>query len=326
MSRATIKTLAKFLVSGTLLAYLVSRADLETIWGAVRDADWTLVAGGFLLFYMHFLIGALRWRSIARLHGADAPVRFYFVSYIVANFFNNFLPSTIGGDIVRAYDTWRAGTGKAGAAAVIFVDRAVGVLALAIIAAAGSLVLRRHEIVTVEVQVLIGLVVAGLITVVGILFRPPAWWTRLVNFAAARPSPIISKPAKVFAEIAREFRGAEGTLLLTLLLSFLLHLNIIVAYFLVGRAVGIDLEFPVYFAVIPLALVIMMLPVSINGIGLREGAFTVLLGLFGVSVSAALAFSWTFYALILLHGVLGGLVYLVRKHRPVDLADERQHP
>ena len=87
MSRATLTTLAKFLVSGTLLAYLIARADLGTIWEAVRDADWLLVAGGFLLFYMHFLIGALRWRLIARLHGAEAPVSFFFVSYIVANFF-----------------------------------------------------------------------------------------------------------------------------------------------------------------------------------------------------------------------------------------------
>ncbi len=97
-----------------------------------------------------------------------------------------------------------------------------------------------------------------------------------------------------------------------LVLSFLLS---IITYFFVGKAIGFELDIGVYFSIIPLALIIMMIPISINGIGLREGAFTVLLGIYGVSVAEALAFSWTFYALTLVQGVLGGIVYLCRKDK-----------
>ena len=154
-----------------------------------------------------------------------------------------------------------------------------------------------------------------LVFVVAMLFHPPDWWPALVARASSHSLKWIAKPARVFEEVSGEFQGARSTLAKAIGLSFLLHGNIILAYFLVGRAVGINLDLSIYFAIIPLALVVMMLPISINGIGLREGALSVLFGLFSVSLATALALSWTFYGLTLVHGLIGGLVYLGRKDR-----------
>lgn len=315
MKSSALKLCIKLLVSGGLLTFLLFRAELDTIWEAFKSAEWVLVAMAFMLFYVHFLLGGLRWRLLARLHGADPTVWYLMKSFMVANFFNNFLPSTIGGDIVRVYDTWRAGTSKTGAAATILVDRVVGVLALAIVAAVGTLVLRFHGLISIELQILVVLVILGLAVIVALLFHPPKWWPAIVARASGHSSRWIAKPATIFAEVSVEFQSDRSTLAKALALSFLVHINTIVAYYLVGSAVGIHLDFSIYVAIIPPALVVMMLPVSINGIGLREGTFSVLLGLFGVSLATSLALSWTYYGLILLHGILGGIVYLARKDR-----------
>jgi uncharacterized protein (TIRG00374 family) len=269
----------------------------------------------FFLFFVHFYIGTFRWRALAKLHNADPRLSYLFLSYMVANFFNNFLPSTIGGDIVRMYDTWRSGASKAGAAATIFVERVLVVLALALLAAVGIFLLGVGDFLSSELQWLVGILIIGLLSIVVLLFYPPAWWTQLIQrFADSSVTPV-SRVAEIVLRVSGEFQGARKTLALALFLSFLVQGNVILEYYLIGVAIGIDLHPTIFVAIVPLALVMIMLPVSINGIGLREGVFTVLFGLFGVGVASALLFSWIFYALFVAHGILGGIVYIFRKDR-----------
>ena len=313
MHNAKLKLALKVVVSLALLTYLVTRADLHEIGAAMKETQWLLVLVVFLLFFVHFYIGTFRWRALARLHNADPKIGYLFRSYMVANFFNNFLPSTIGGDIVRIHDTWRAGTSRAGAAATILVERVLGVLSLAVLAAVGLFMLGSKVSFGSELQWLVGILILALLFVLVLLFWPPAWWSRLVSRVAGAEIFLVSRVAEVFGRVSDEFRGEQKTLFLALLLSFLIQANIIIEYYLIGIAIGIDLPVVVFVAIVPLALVVIMLPVSINGIGLREGVFTVLFGLFGIDVAAALVFSWILYALFVAHGLLGGIVYMVRK-------------
>ena len=315
MNKARLKFFLKLMVSLALLAYLVMQADLGGIWQATKNTQWSLVALVFFLFFVHFFIGTFRWRALARLHNADPPLIYLFCSYMVANFFNNFLPSTIGGDIIRMYDTWRSGTSKAGAAATIFVERVLGVLALALFAAVGIFLLGVSDVLSSELQWLVGILIFGLLSIVILLFYPPSWWSGLIQrFVDSKFVPL-SRVAGIFQRVSGEFQGARKTLALALFLSFLVQGNVILEYYLIGVAIGIDLQPAIFVAIVPLALVMIMLPVSVNGIGLREGVFTVLFGLFGVGVSSALLFSWIFYALFVAHGILGGIVYILRKDR-----------
>src|SRR5690606_28322746 len=80
-------------------------------------------------------------------------------------------------------------------------------------------------------------------------------------------------------------------------------------------SLGLPVLFLNYFLIIPAALLVMMAPVSINGIGLREGAFAFFFGLFGVGRAEAVAFAWIAYGLLLIQGLLGGLVYAFRRQR-----------
>ena len=315
MTKTRFIFVAKLTVSVALLTYLLRQADFEGIWQSTQNAQWSLIAVVFLLFFLHFYIGALRWRLLSRLHGVNPSVGYLFRSYMVANFFNNFLPSTIGGDVVRIYDTSRAGTSKSSATAIIFVDRVVGVLTLAVLAAVGMLLLGSREIFSFELRGLVVLLIIMLVGIIVVLFHPPGWWIKLVERLISGGPRLISSMARMFQKVSSEFRGARKTLGLALLLSFLLQSNVILEYYLIGIAIGIDLSPVVFIAIVPLALILIMLPVSINGIGLRESVFSILFGLFGIAVEAALVFSWIFYGLFLAHGILGGVVYALRKDR-----------
>jgi uncharacterized protein (TIRG00374 family) len=315
MNKARLKFVLKLMVSLALLAYLVMQAELDGIMQATKNTRWPLVILVFFLFFVHFFIGTFRWRALARLHGAEPRLSYLFRSYMVANFFNNFLPSTIGGDIVRIYDTWRAGTSKAGAAATILVERVLGILALAMLAAVGIALLGVGDILSSELVWLVGILIVGLLSVVILLFYPPFWWTRLIQSLVRSNVAVVSRMADIVQRVSGEFQGARSTLALALLLSFLVQGNVILEYYLIGIAIGIDLHPAVFVAIVPLALVMIMLPVSVNGIGLREGVFTLLFGLFGVGVASALLFSWIFYALFVAHGILGGVVYILREDR-----------
>jgi uncharacterized membrane protein YbhN (UPF0104 family) len=95
-------------------------------------------------------------------------------------------------------------------------------------------------------------------------------------------------------------------------LSLLLQMNVIVHFIIIALAMGLDIPIIAMFVIIPVATVVMMLPVSINGIGLREAVFVLFFGMFGLAGDQSIAFAWIAYGFVLAQGLLGGLVFAGR--------------
>ena len=89
----------------------------------------------------------------------------------------------------------------------------------------------------------------------------------------------------------------------------LVQFNIVIHYYLVAQSLALPIPIYDYFTMVPLAIFVMMIPVSINAIGIRESIFAFFLGSYGVPVADAIAFAWLIYGFILLQGILGGIVY-----------------
>ena len=115
-----ILTAIKCVVSGSLIYWIVRGSNLGEIFMAVRSANTPLLLLGFSLNFVGIYVSAHRWRVLLKAQGVNVSFPFLLKSYLVGIFFNNFLPSTIGGDAVRAYDSWRVGKSKAGAVTVVF--------------------------------------------------------------------------------------------------------------------------------------------------------------------------------------------------------------
>ena len=135
---------------------------------------------------------------------------------------------------------------------------------------------------------------------------------------ALKGGGITAQIGGVLAKVLRSFqayRHARSAVLRALGLSILLQVNVVVHFVLLARAVGVEVPVESMFLIIPVAVFIMMLPISINAIGVREAVFVFLFSLYGVESVQALAFAWIAYSFTLLQGVLGGVVFALRRER-----------
>lgn len=311
--RHAILVSLKLTVSAGLIFWLFRDAELDDVFVALTRADVPLLLVAFTLFFFGYLLVALRWQLLLKAQNIHPHLGFLIQSFMVALFFNNFLPSTVGGDAVRIYDSWRVGGSKSRALVVVFVDRLLGVLVLLTFAAA-ALLLSPRLARTVPVHGLwIGLPLAGMLAFVWMVFALPAGVLRSLRVGTLVQWVARWRPARKLGEAFLAFHGKPRVLAKGLLLSLVLQANVILHYYLISLALGLTIPLSAFFLIIPVAIVVMMLPVSINGIGLRESTYVVLFALFGVTNAQAIAFAWISYGFVLVQGLLGGLVYVLRK-------------
>src|SRR5512139_2012977 len=130
--------LTKVIVSVGLLVLLVSRMDTARFWAYARTASLAWLLGALLIYLVVVLTSAWRWGLLLGAQHVRIPGASLVSSYLVATFFNNFLPSNIGGDVIRIADTAPAAGSKTLATTIVLIDRAVGLLGLVLIAAIGA--------------------------------------------------------------------------------------------------------------------------------------------------------------------------------------------
>jgi uncharacterized protein (TIRG00374 family) len=303
--------LLKLMISITLITVIVSRVNLDDVWSAFVRADKWLITGAFLLYFVGLCIIATRWKLLLAVQGVSASFFTLVKSMLVAVFFNNFLPSTIGGDAMRAYDTWKMGGGKTQSVSIIFIDRLLGIFTLFIFALLALLLtsIDVSFISNVKVWILLA-VAAGFIGIYILFFKA----------GVSRPNMVIRFLEKIF-DVFAVYNGKPGVLSTALMLSVLLQLNVIFHYYLLALALGINIPLSAMFIIIPVAIVVMMIPVSINAIGIREAIFVAMFAFYGVSNADALAFAWMSFVLITVLGLLGGIVFMLRSKPTMEISD-----
>jgi uncharacterized protein (TIRG00374 family) len=145
-ARSLAITAIKAAVSIGLLALLLSRVDVGRLWTVARQASPAWLAAALLLYFAMVLASAVRWGVLLRAQHVRLSYGFLTQSFLVATFFNNFLPSNIGGDVVRITDTAKAAGSKTLATTVVLIDRGIGLLGLALMAATGASLMQRMAV------------------------------------------------------------------------------------------------------------------------------------------------------------------------------------
>ena len=296
-----------------LMWWILKGTNFEDIFLSMKSASVPLLVCAFCLPFLGYYFSVSRWRILLSAQGISSKVAYLARSFIISVFFNNFLPSTIGGDVYRVYDSWRLGASKASAIAVVFVDRLLGLSALLVLTLVGMLAANpfANTIPYLSFWVLGGL--AG-IAVLGVF---------LFHSSCSVDFNILERHSKVVRLVLgfankmisgfSAFRGRTGTLAQAFAVSLLLQGNVVLQYFVFAKALNFSIPFLNFFLIIPLALFVMMLPISINGIGLRESVFVLFLSPWGIDKPDALALAWLAYGSLVIQGLLGGLLYASRK-------------
>lgn len=304
---------SKLLVSTGLLVWIIQRADLTEVLISIREADLRLVAAAFGLNMVGWAISVLRWRVLLRAATVDVRFAVLLQSHLSGIFFNNLLPSMVGGDTLRMYDSWRWGAGKAGAVAVIAVDRLMGVLALLLFAVV-ALMLAPQIIRELPLLPLwVGLGAAGVLGLAAFSLLPLSGFRRRAEPWLDGLPGIVQHPIAKASGALQTYRDDRGALRKAFGLSMLLQLNVILHFWFIARAMDLPVGLLALFLIIPISLAVMTIPLSVNAVGIRENVFAFFLAFYGVGASGALAFAWIVFGLILVQGIIGGVVYALRK-------------
>lgn len=310
-ARQIVLNILKVGISLTLIYFLLRDTSISEVLAAVQAANVPLLIFAFSLHFVGFFVSAIRWRGLLRSQNKEASVRYLMQSYVVSAFFNNFLPSTIGGDAIRAYDSWKLGQTKSEAVAVVFVDRFLGILVLMLFAVVAVLFSPELTDDVPSLFLWVGLGTLGVVIVSWVIFVPSEWMPRLL-----KRLPIPGKITDKLLSIVRSFlafQGKKQTLIVALLWSVALQVNVVVHHYLISEALGLNIPLPAFFLIVPLATFIMMIPISINAIGVRESVFVLFFAAYGIGNSEAIAFSWIIYGMVLILGVVGGITYALRR-------------
>lgn len=286
-------TVLRVAVSAALIVWILRKAPLGEVLDAFRSADFRFVLLALALSPLGYWSSVSRWRLLIRSQGGDAPFGFLVRSFLVGVFFNNLLPSTIGGDAVRAYDTSRSGVGRAAAVAIVVVDRFIGLLALMLFAGVG-LFFSGH--LTDRVPALHGWVAGGAV-VMGLI------------------AALLFLPSRV------PFRVQGKVLAKAFGYSLVLQTLVVLNGWLLAKALHVAIPLPTFFLIVPLAIFVMMLPVSINAIGVRESVWAFFFAAFGVASAKGVAVAWLDYGLVLIQALIGGAIY-ASSHRAPRVVEE----
>jgi uncharacterized protein (TIRG00374 family) len=299
------------LVSLILLIYLLTTLNLSDIYTALKNAEpfWLFLT--FLLLGIGKLLTGSRWQTLLAAVGIRIPLMSLIGSLFVGQFFNNLFPSTIGGDTVRAYDTAIYSKNSTKALAILIMDRLIGVLALALLALLAVVVgIFIKEGVAVFVWLVLAIVSLCLFAFV-LLFSE----TFLDLFIKLMQLPGLNKLSQKLAALYKSFhllKEQKRSLLSAFVLSIVLQINVILHYYFISLALDLKVSLFYYFIIIPIALIFLLAPVSINGIGLRENVYIFLFGMLAVTAADATALSWIAFGMRLSQGVIGGLVFAIR--------------
>jgi uncharacterized membrane protein YbhN (UPF0104 family) len=298
-----VKKKWRILVSAILIAVLVWRIDWAPAFAALARANWALWAAALGVYLFAQTVSSLRWRMLAHIQGFSGSRSRYLAYYFIGMFFNLILPTSIGGDMTR---TWylvtreAAGLPRAKRQVAGFMsvtgDRLNGLFAL--IGVAGVAALCCPTPLPRWILWIVGGLIAGAVAGAAVL----PWAGALL---ASRPR------LRWLAEAASRYVNAPRTLLVATLLSFVVQgANVLLAY-LLGASLGLPVT-PAYYGVLaPLVALLALLPISLNGMGLREAGTVVLLAPLGVGAGEAVTLAVLTFAVYAAASLGGGVVLLL---------------
>jgi uncharacterized protein (TIRG00374 family) len=303
----------KIIVSAGLLALLLSRIDTVRLWAYVQTASPGWLIAALALYFVVIVMSAWRWGLLLSAQHVNVPGTRLLSSYLVATFFNNFLPSNIGGDVIRIKDTAGPTGSKTLATTIVLIDRGIGLIGLVLVAALGATIvgLVSHTAAPVWPGLLwASLLLSGAVAAPAFLM-PQAVGRLLQPLRVLHPEWVDERITRIIDALAR-FREEPRALAGCFVGAVGVQALLVGFYVAITHSMHIPIQ-PWHLAVIvPVSFVVQMLPVSLNGFGVREATFAFYFTRLGLPLESALVVSFVGAALIMLFSLSGAAAYIGR--------------
>ncbi|WP_161629888.1 lysylphosphatidylglycerol synthase transmembrane domain-containing protein [Desulfogranum japonicum] len=298
-----MKYCIKLALSGIILFLIFRQIDIQVALHAVRKLPLYIPISVVFLLICGTSLAAYRWSLIMKSLGCRQPLSFYLMSYYKGCFFNQGLPTSIGGDALRILDCSRILDNKEDAFYGTFIDRIIGLSGLLLLNLFALLF--NMELLPVQIStLLILLTLCLLIALISLFFLRNVNILKRLKFLAYIP------------RLSQRYRDVYATpvaILNQLSLSIFIHLITMFSFYMLGNGLGLEFDLAVYITLVPPVLLLTILPISLAGWGIRESAMIGFFLLIGADKSLVLLFSIIFGLLLLISSLPGFAIFLFQK-------------
>ena len=305
-------TALKIAVSAFLIYLALANIGLGNVANEIAAMEIIWLLSAIMLFLASHFLGSMQWQILLRSESVHLPYTHVLKYYFTGLFFNNFLISSMGGDVFSMVDIHRSSGQRAAAVSTVFLDRFAGLFVMFSLAIFSWPWLMMKNVAGSRMQLFMVILVAGWLAAIFVLFsrrvaRPLAWILR-------RLLPVkFSQPMKEIYLQIHGF-GRRGKLVFhVLLVALVVQAARIMTHYLLAKAFNVTLSPFVFFVMIPIIALSASLPISLGGLGVRERLGQILLAKVGVAASTAFSIEFMAYVVAIFTAIPGGIIFALRK-------------
>jgi glycosyltransferase 2 family protein len=297
------------IISIGLLYVLFRITDMDELLNVAKNVNFVLLGITLIIILIALLISAYKWQRLLTVQNVKVSLPRLFNSYLIGQFFNNFLPTNIGGDVMRIHDV-AIYTGKTPeTVASVVSERLLAALALVLTAAIGLV----FSYSTSSRFGWLVIVVFVVVLTIVLLFAIEKWRTALgrkirlpEKFGLRRWLSGVGKSTGMCLQ-------NKTNVAWVLILSVAFNCTVVIVTYFIFLALGLSVSFVYCLLFVPIISAIQMLPISISGFGIREGAYVYFFGSVGLSSAQAIASSLLFWILVAIVSLAGGVIFALRR-------------
>ncbi len=307
-----LSVLIRISISIVLLFFLFREVDKKSTLEILRHCDIYLLLLAFCVLFTSTILCLFRWEMLLKATKILLPLNRVIMSFSGGIFFNLFLPSTIGGDVVRSIDLSTHTKKPKEVLATVLLDRLSGYVGLVVISFL-SVFLGRRLIQDKSILVAVAVIALILIAALLVLFNNFIY-SKINLFLHTPNAGRIRELIKGLHKEIYYFRDKKRVLANNLILSLLIQALLPLAFYITALSLGVKINIMYFLIFIPVVNAITMLPISIGGLGVRENIIVIFFTGVGMSHNLALAMSLLNSFFVFIFGLIGGLIYVLTLH------------
>jgi len=292
-----------------LLLFKFQNIDVPGLLENIRHTDKLLLSLAFLMASANYIIGFYRWKMLLDAVKIHPPLKKIIGSYAGGIFFNAFLPSTIGGDVVRSLDLSAHTKKPKEVIATVFLDRLSGYIGTVIVVLFSLLCGWKYIHGNPEVLWPIAVVTAILVVILLVLFNS-FLFSKINRLLGSGRAGRVQEALKSLHQELYYFKNHKAVLLKNLVFSLLIQAVSILNIYIISLSLGVNVSVLYFFIFFPIIGAITLLPIAIGGLGLRESMFVFFFSRAGIADNLSVAMSLLGFSFIVICAAIGGLVYV----------------
>ena len=302
------KVIIKLVLSIILILIIINQINFDELLLTLKSVNIFILILGFFIAFPGVAVSTLKWQILLRYQGFESTSFLkLWKLYFIGSFFSNFLPTEMGGDFVRSYEVAKESKNYTKALAAVAMERLTGLIAVVLYAFCGTLL---NWSLAKEMNIQYIALILSFILLLGLIIwnndHTSKWLDLKIKIKLIL---VVLDKLKSFYIFLSAYKHDKKIWLYSMIISFCNQFLSPLIVFVILIAMGINIAFTKLLLIVPIIILTGVLPITINGLGIREGAFILFFTSIGITPSASFALALLHRISTLLPGIVGGLLY-----------------